>query len=248
MTVTIQLKNLIEKITGTHIHRVWPFGNDLCQDIRNDLPVFRADVVFDVGANKGQSARKFLRCFPQSQIYCFEPASHTFRQLQESLKGNERVHSFQAALGASKGKGRLLLDGPPEMFRLLDPSQGASARDDLNVEEVEMETLDEFCRDASINQISYLKIDTEGGDLAVLEGAENMLSEHRIELVEVEAGMHSGNERHVPFEVLKEFLESKGFLLFGIYEQVREWPTNEPHLRRTNPVFVSERTIRANAR
>jgi FkbM family methyltransferase len=246
--VETQLKNLVEKATGVHVHRVWPFGIDVCRDIKNALPAFQADVVFDVGANVGQSAAKFLRCFPQSHIYCFEPAGQTFRQLRENFKGNERVHSFQVALGASKGKGRLLLQGSPDVFRLLDPSEGASVSDALGVEGVDVEPLDEFCRDANINQISYLKIDTEGGDLAVLKGAENMLSEHRIELVEVEAGMHSGNERHVPFEVLKEFLESKRYLLFGIYGQELEWPTNEPYLRRTNPVFVSERTIRANAR
>jgi FkbM family methyltransferase len=242
------MKNLIERMIGAHIYRVAPRGIDLCQDISNDLPAFHADVVFDVGANVGQSVSMFLRCFPRSRIYCFEPAGDTFRLLQENLRGNERVHSFQLALGASKGKGRLLLIGPPETFRLLDPSEDASPNDDPNVEEVDVETLDEFCRDSKINQISYLKIDSEGGDLAVLTGAETMLSESRIELVQVEAGMNSRNERHVPFEVLKGFLESKGYLLFGIYEQVREWPTKEPHLRRTNPVFISERTIRANRR
>jgi hypothetical protein len=28
---------------------------------------------------------------------------------------------------------------------------------------------------------------------------------------------------------------------------VNEWPTKEPHLRRTNPVFISDRVIKANA-
>jgi len=35
-------------------------------------------------------------------------------------------------------------------------------------------------------------------------------------------------------------LESKNYYLFGIYEQVEEWRTSEPHLRRTNLVFISE--------
>lgn len=70
-----------------------------------------------------------------------------------------------------------------------------------------------------------------------------MLNEQRIDFVEVEAGMNAGNKRHVPFETLKEYLESKNYLLFGIYEQVHEWPTNEPHLRRTNAVYLSRRMI-----
>ena len=64
-----------------------------------------------------------------------------------------------------------------------------------------------------------------------------------MDFVEVEAGMNAGNKRHVSFEALKDYLESRSYLLFGIYGQVHEWPTKKPHLRRTNPVFVSRRMI-----
>jgi hypothetical protein len=66
--------------------------------------------------------------------------------------------------------------------------------------------------------------------------------------VEVEAGMNASNKRHVPFETLKDYLELRSYLLFGIYEQVHEWPTKEPHLRRTNSVFISRRMIETNRR
>lgn len=113
------------------------------------------------------------------------------------------------------------------------PQHGVATR------EVSIETLDRFCEHQGINHIGFLKIDTEGGDFDVLCGAAGMLATQQIDLVEVEAGMNSGNKRHVPFEKLKAILEDSGYLLFGIYEQIHEWPTKEPHLRRTNLVFNS---------
>jgi FkbM family methyltransferase len=246
MTIRRQLKRFVEKSTNTHIYQVLPRGVDLLHDVTKDLPTFQAEVVLDVGANVGQSASTFAHWFPKAQIYCFEPASHTFERLRENLKSNERVQCFQLALGASRGKRRLLLRGPSTTFRLSDPSKDKSEKDDLDTEEVYLETIDEFCRDNKINQISYLKIDTEEGDLAVLKGAENLLSDHRIDLVECEAGMNSGNKWHVPFEILKASLGLKRYFLFGIYEQKKEWPTKEPQLRRANLVFISERMISAN--
>ena len=117
---------------------------------------------------------------------------------------------------------------------------------DVTTESVDIVTLDEFCHSKRIDQVNYLKIDTEGGDLEVLKGAVNMLTEQRIDLVEVETGMNPRNSRHVPFEAIKKFLESHGYFIFGIYEQVSEFPTGEPHLRRTNPLFISHRTIEMN--
>jgi hypothetical protein len=86
---------------------------------------------------------------------------------------------------------------------------------------VDVTTLDEFCAVQAVERIDILKIDTEGLDLDVLRGARQLLAEQRIGIVEVEAGMHGGNTRHVPFEVLKAYLEA-------------------------NPAFVSQRLIERN--
>lgn len=75
---------------------------------------------------------------------------------------------------------------------------------------------------------------------------ETVLAEPRIDLVEVEAGMNPRNTHHVPLEMLKAHLEQRGYFLFGIYEQRREIFTGEPHLQRTNSVFVSQRVIAEN--
>ena len=245
ISIKKKIKQLIKNLTGLHLYRRLPRGTELLHDIRVSLSGYVVDVVFDVGANVGQSAQQFIQDFPGSTIYCFEPAGDTFQQLLENFQNQKQVYCFQNAMGFSERKGKLVHQGSSRMFFIADPSQEDTLDQNLNFEEVSIITLDNFCRNNKIHSISYLKIDTEGADLDVLKGAETMLTDHRIDLVQVEAGMNCNNKRHVPFEVVKEFLEQKGYFLFAIYEQFHESLTDEPHLRRTNPVFISEKMIRA---
>jgi FkbM family methyltransferase len=243
MSLRSVVTKLVEHLTGPQGHRAMPRGMDVVRDLANSLPRYRVEVVFDIGANVGQSAKVFLARFPSSHVYCFEPVSHTFRQLQDNLRENERVDCHRLAFGSSRRTGKMVLGDNSEMCFLLNQPTESPTSNDVPTESVEVVTLDEFCQTQAIARISYLKIDTEGGDLDVLKGAVNMLTEQRIDLVEVEAGMNPGNRRHVPFESLKAWFESHGYFLFGIYEQMDEWPTREPHLRRTNPIFTSRRLI-----
>ena len=62
----------------------------------------------------------------------------------------------------------------------LDKSSG------LVSERVELITLDSFVEKNGVDSISMLKIDTEGFDLAVLQGARQFLTDGRIELIQFE--------------------------------------------------------------
>lgn len=247
MTLRSMAKQLVEQLTGTHIYRSVPHGVDPIRDIANSLRRYRADIIFDIGANVGESSKLYLDKFQNSHIYCFEPVSDTFRQLQNNLKGNKRVDCYQLAFGSAKGKGKMVLQGHFKHFFLLDQSKQLPINNSVPTESVDIDAIDEFCHTKGIDRINYLKIDTEGGDLEVLKGAVNMLTEQRIDCVQVEAGMNPNNNRHVPFEFLKEYLESHKYFLFGIYEQMSEdWANGEPHLRWANLLFISHHIIEVN--
>ena len=50
-------------------------------------------LVFDVGANIGTTARELSQVFPEAAIYCFEPGSSTFAQLECNTRSLERACS-----------------------------------------------------------------------------------------------------------------------------------------------------------
>lgn len=199
-------------------------GRDVCVDLRR---VLRPTMIFDVGANIGQSAAKFRRHFSVAQIHCFEPSAASAQRIRARRLDHVDVHEL--ALGSKAGTAALAQGHDPAIFHIADEGD----------ETVRIETIDGFCARRRIERIDFLKIDTEGHDLEVLKGASAMLAAGRIAAVQVEAGMNPENQFHIPFETLKAFLEKNGYRLYGFYDQVNEWPTRQPHLRRTNPLFVS---------
>ncbi len=246
MGIKQHVRNIVKSITGTHVYRTLPRGVDVAEDIARSLPLQQMEVVFDVGANVGQSAELFALMFPRAVIHCFEPVKETFQILARSQKRRQRVSCHQMALAAVSGPGEMVLHGESDLFYLNNSEQPTGPGVNFASETVRVATLDDFCSSENIRHINYLKIDTEGGDLAVLQGAEQMLSGQRIDLIEVEAGMSRLNTTHASFESLKELLESHGYLLFGMYEQVPEWIKHEPQLRRSNLVFLSQNVATIN--
>jgi len=237
-------KTWFEHATGARVYRALPRGVDVISDMARWLPNHAVTVAFDVGANKGQSATEYLEAFPSAHVYSFEPVPSTFELLTACTKGHARAHCFRLAFAATEGTATMLLDSRSTMATLETAPGDAGA----NTVSTPMTTIDAFCSANAIERIDFLKIDTEGYDLEVLKGGARMLREQRIGLVSVEAGMNPGNTRHVPLETLKNHLEGCGYFMFGVYEQVGEWPTQEPHLRRVNPAFVSKKVIEANRR
>ena len=205
-----------------------PRGMDICFDLSKLL---QPTVIFDVGANVGQSAIHYLAWFPDADIYCFEPSEQNATELRKRL--NKRARTFELAFGSHPGKASLAHTGTPDTFRIADGGE----------EEVFVDTIDEFCRNNQIDIIDFLKIDTEGYDLEVLKGAETMLRQGRILAVQVEAGMSPENNMHVPFNSFKLHLEEREYRLFAFYDQIPEWPTRQQHLRRANPLYIHKRLL-----
>jgi FkbM family methyltransferase len=235
-----------ETMTGVRVYsasKITERGIDLFADLATSLPHTRIRTVFDVGANVGQSAQRFAQEFPDAAIHSFEPVASTFATLSRAVP--PRVQCHHIALGATRNTGRMVTQGKHEMFYLLGDNPAPST---AVLEEVSVDTLDGFCAGHHIAHIDFLKIDTEGSDMAVLEGAADLLRDKRIGIIQVEASMNSRNTHHVAFGAFMSYLEPRGFRLFGIYEQWPEWPAGEPQLRRTNPVFISDDTIAANRR
>ena len=214
-------------------------GDLLAEAMREHLPGFAPTVIFDVGANNGATAVSLCRAFPNATIYAFEPVAETFRKLAERTAKYQRIKPFNLALGRKTGRVRMRIKSLSVTNRI------AGWRDMLKPgETVTMTAGDDFCREHAVEAIGFLKIDTEGHDLEVLRGFRGMLKAARIDVLEAEVGMNPENERHVPFETVKAYLERLGYRLFLIYEQAREIaPTRRPIIRRVNAVFCSPKLI-----
>jgi len=75
-----------------------------------------------------------------------------------------------------------------------------------------------------IGRIDLLKIDTEGSELRVLEGAGGLLGESRIRAVYAECKFVRNESPHVLFEDIDRHLTDRGFFFSGFYEMYRWGP------------------------
>lgn len=210
-----------------------PAGFDLAHDIARWLPDLKVEVIFDIGGNVGQSALRFAQQFPGASIYSFEPGNGIYEQLVSATTDVPRISCHKVALGARADERLFVLKN-----LISHLAQEGENLDGMEVHNVNVQTLDSFCRSYSIDHITLLKIDTEGHDLDVLRGGENLISRAGIDIIQVEAGLHPLNERHVGLRAFQDWLEERGYFLFGFYEQTHEF-NGEPQLRRADVAFVS---------
>jgi FkbM family methyltransferase len=207
-------------------------------DVARAIPGKRFRIVFDVGANTGQTAIAYAKRFRHATIFCFEPVSEAFCDLEKlSAPYQERIKPFPMALSVRAGTQEMFVRGNSPMNRLVanHPSlQGNRV--------VAVSTLHRFCQENAIPHIDLLKIDTEGHDLEVLRGAHEMLT--NIDFIQCETGANTYNRFHQYYGRISEYLFAHDFYLFGIYGQIREWgASGYPILRRFNSVFINSRLV-----
>jgi FkbM family methyltransferase len=202
------------------------------------LPDWQPKVIFDVGANVGQSARTYARLFPLARIHSFEPSPASFGQLVLATSGLPNVTPHRLALGRVDATLDLTQGKDSAMNRLLPAD---STPPDGTVR-VTVRTGADLLRKETIDHLDFLKIDTEGHDHEVLQGFLPVLD--KVDFIQVEAAMNPYNKTHVPFGKLSNLLRKEGFHLFHIFDQKMEWKRGgRPVLRRCNPVFISGRLV-----
>ncbi len=173
-------------------------------------------VIFDVGANIGQSALWYRRSFPTAEIYAFEPIPSVFRTLVSHVGRLPNVRCIQKAAGAEDGA--ILIphvDSTSIQTVQVLSGGGVGAPDDI---EVEVVALDTFARTHGIPRIDILKTDTEGYDLDVIRGARDLLETRRISYILAEASIHDGDGQHTNLFELREHLRPFGYHLCSFFD------------------------------
>lgn len=136
----------------------------------------RIDLVLDVGANTGQYASDLRALGYQGMICSFEPVQRSFEQLKSAFQGDPQWRGWRLALGDQTGEMTInVVPSLTEMSSLLTPRGGWTG---LEEEQVQVRRLDEIFDEASAdvpNPRVLLKMDTQGFDLSVFEGAAGCL-------------------------------------------------------------------------
>jgi FkbM family methyltransferase len=194
------------------------------QDQRSLLHGGTARVIFDVGANLGQTAAHYRKLFPDASIHSFEPFENTFRRLSQSVAGDAKIHAHRLAVSDSSSTATFFVNQAHCTNSLLPSAESGKAHcppgwtETVAKVQVPTITLDEFCEREHIDAIDILKSDVQGAEMLVLRGAQRLLQRHAIDIVFAEVLFADIYENQTDFCEVVPFMRSHGYVLYWMYD------------------------------
>lgn len=168
-------------------------------------------VIFDVGANVGQSIDEFSLAYPDAKIFAFEPAPDSYSTLYDKYAARNMVTLERVVLSCSERQVNMLANGESTSNRVV-------SKNDIreSVFKMTSSTGDSYMKKMGIESIDFLKIDTEGHDLFVLMGFIAALSSKNVKYIQVECSFSRANSYHAHFNDFVAFFENFGYGLYSI--------------------------------
>lgn len=197
-----------------YLRRNLPWGLNLEVDLGRLLSGNGGLVVFDVGANVGQTVHRLISLSRPGQFYAFEPVAKTYEVLLHNTSKYKGLNRFQLALGDYDGEAEMQLRESSEWNRIYE---GGKSSENMLTEKVPIAKLDTFCSNHQVDIIHLFKTDCEGYDLEVLKGAHRMLSQGIIRGVLSEVNFLR-NGWHGDFFQIHDYLTNRGYYFFALYD------------------------------
>jgi FkbM family methyltransferase len=169
-------------------------GETLVQRVVLGAKEVTPKVIVDCGANIGEWTYQLCRESElkdnnfEMDIYSFEPSAYTYRKLVSTIKSigdkeNIRFSPVNKALSSRIGEANLAIANPGAGTNSLVYTENIQNQ---KMESVHLTTLDYFVEQNNISHISLLKIDAEGHDPDVIKGAERLIANQNIGVIQFE--------------------------------------------------------------
>lgn len=182
---------------------------------RRLLRGIQADLLLDVGANRGQFSLMARHLYPRLPIHAYEPLATEAAVYRAVLRGQAGIELHELALGDQAGSAELHVSGRPDSSSLL-PIGELQVRifprtAEVASQRVRVATLDSLPAHWQSAERALLKLDVQGFELNVLRGAAAALRHCAFVYVECsEVALYTGQALRTEVE---GFLRAQGFTL-----------------------------------
>jgi FkbM family methyltransferase len=177
---TVDLKHRIKRSIRSFGFEIRRIGPGRFPDVTDFLRARHVDIVLDVGANVGWFGQRLRECGYRGKIVSFEPIDAVFRDLKALAQRDGNWDAHRLALGATTGGALINVSRKQDFSSIRDQSRAVQrfepAADLVHQEEITIVRLDDLF-DQFHNATVFLKIDTQGYERPVLEGARRALTQ-----------------------------------------------------------------------
>lgn len=161
--------------------------------------------VLDVGANIGYYSVQMASLVGNTgKVYAFEPNPAMIEELNRNIKLNQLTNVEVVPVALANAKGRMPFYNPKTGWEGHGSLKQNSTFNAQNVIEIVASRLDDVMMEKSIHKVDFIKIDVEGAELGVIQGAFRLLSSDKKPVIIFEAAENLCNEfGHTVFDTLK---------------------------------------------
>jgi len=173
---------------------------------------FNPDIIYDIGAHEGAWTKECKSVFPQAAYIQFEADTDKMPYLPNGLsffevlgnKDDKLVEYYKIKTQFTTGNS------------IFKENSYHYTGDNFYTEKRKMVTLDTIIAVNNLPLPNFIKIDTQGSELLILEGAKNAMENAEIILLEV--NLHEYNKQSPLILEVLQFMDNRGFILIDIID------------------------------
>lgn len=195
----------------------------------------------DIGANLGLWTMHAKKLAGENdvdlRVIASEPCSGTRKMLEDRLRDIQDVRATGLAFSDREGEGEFYYEESGAGTNSLNKVSGGHS------EKVTLATIDKFCAEEKIKHVAMIKIDTEGFDLKVLYGAEDLLNAGAIEIIQFEYNWRwilNHSSLYDVFEYIKDKPYHLGKLVGNSIEIYQSWHFEMDRYFENNYVLIKD--------
>lgn len=234
------MKSLIHNFLKKRGIQIAKYPND---DLKRRMLIVKnnkIDTLLDVGANKGQYAIQMRRLGYDKKLLSFEPQQDAFNVLKKVATKDPQWEVYDYALGDENTNSSIHIADNSFSSSILNmlPAHLESAPESKYVgnQEIEIKKLDSiFDTLCSPSASVMLKIDTQGYEKNVIDGAEESLKS--IKIIQLEMSILPLYENEILYIEMIQYLKARGFELFSL-ESGGFYDLNSGQLLQVDGIFV----------
>lgn len=195
-----------------HLHR----------DLKRRLKIIndrKINTLLDIGANIGQYALKMRNLGYTNKIISFEPLTEAFEILKNSAKGDKNWIFNNYGLGDVDSTAVINISNNSDSSSILEMlpslSESAPGLNYIGKQEIVIKKLDTiFDSFVKSEDCVMLKIDTQGFEKNVIDGALQSLKQ--IKVIQLEMSIVPLYKNEMLFKEMITYIESQGFQLYSL--------------------------------
>jgi FkbM family methyltransferase len=213
----LRIRKLWTGLKNPVARRALRFGVGASIEHAAALSRFDFDMIVDVGANRGQFATFARMFFPPARIICFEPLDEPARIHASVFKNDPLTRLTRVAIASERGNAVMRVTEEDDSSSFLDVAEAQTAAFGTKVverREVPCGPLSDFVRPDEFGKCNLLKIDTQGSELEVLKGIDEL---QRFDVIYCEVSFLTLYVGQALASEIVSYLFSRGFNLAGVF-------------------------------